>query len=104
MSFLNANRRRRVREIAREEYLVASSVHPNPKRQPEGIGDIAIPTATTRIKNAAEYQSIVGQLLAAIAIKLAIALIEKWVKEQLVGQSVPKNFQPEEPGYAKTPR
>ncbi len=104
MSFLNANRRRRVREIAREEYLVASALHPNPKRQPEGIGALATNTAITRITNAPEYQSILGKLLAAVAVKLAIALIEKWVKEQLVGQSVPANFQPEEPGYAKTPR
>ncbi len=77
MSFLNANRRRRVREIAREEYLVARALHPNPKRQPEGIGALATNTAITRITNAPEYQSILGKLLAAVAVKLAIALIEK---------------------------
>jgi len=100
---LSANRRRRVRKIAREEYLVASRLQLHPEKRPESVSGMAIRSTVVRIQNSREYQSIVGTILAGIAIRLAIRLIEKWIEDSLFGGRVPEDYQKGEPGYAKPP-
>tara|TARA_R110002110_G_scaffold116667_1_gene288273 strand:- start:1520 stop:1834 length:315 start_codon:yes stop_codon:yes gene_type:complete len=98
---LSANRRRRVRELAREEYLVASRLQLHPEKRPDSVSGVAIRSVAGRIENSREYKSIIGGLLAKFAIALAIRLIEKWIEEALFGCRVPEDYQKGEPGYAK---
>lgn len=80
---LGRKRRNRVREIAREEYL---------SKDPESA------LASTRERVRAEYGSLIGTILVALAVKLATALIMSWIEDNLL--EPPGSYQSTEPGFS----
>ena len=97
--FLSKAKRIEVREIARQEYLVACRLHLNPARNAEKVFLMAQRSTTTRLKNARSYQSVIGAILLPIAAKLAVRLIEKWIEDQLFDAGeLPRDYQLGEPG------
>lgn len=96
---LSKNKRVRLREIARQEYVVACRINPDFHADKSSIKKIAIRNAKTRVKNSAEYGGLIHSLLLSLATKLVVALISKWIEENLQGEDISVGYQKGEPGY-----
>ena len=95
---LRKNAREKIREIARQEYLVACRM--NDFYSEKGIiSRIARKNAAKRLRDSPEYGGILNALLLSIATKLLAQIIEKWIEENLSGEEVKSGYQAGEPGY-----
>ena len=99
MHVFSKSRRIRLREIAREEYYVASKMVGSVFDKPETIKKVAARNAKSRLAQTREYGGFLNALLLSIAIKVIIKLIEHWIEEKLSASDVPESYQLGEPGY-----
>ena len=95
---LRKNAREKIREIARQEYLIACSMH-DFYTEKETISRIARKNAVKRLRDSPEYGGILNALLLSIATKLLTQIITKWIEENLSGDEVQSGYQAGEPGY-----
>ncbi|MDB4449114.1 hypothetical protein N9130_01140 [bacterium] len=96
---LSKNKRVRLRDIARQEYVVACSINPDFYSDKSSIKKIAIRNAKLRVKNSAEYGGLIHSLLLSLATKLVVALIQKWIDENIQASELSTSYQEGEPGY-----
>jgi len=95
---LRKNAREKIREIARQEYLIACRMHDFCSEKAI-ISRIARKNAVKRLRDSPEYGGILNALLLSIATKLLTQIIEKWIEENLSGEEVQSGYQAGEPGY-----
>jgi hypothetical protein len=93
------NKRLRLRDIARQEYSVACSINPDFHASKSSIRKIAIRNATLRVRNSPEYGGLIHALFLSLATKLVVALIQKWIDENIEAADLSKSYQEGEPGY-----
>lgn len=98
MNFLARKKRERLRQVARQEYSVACRKHADFLSEKVAISEMAIFNARKRLSQSSEYGGILNALLLAVATKLIVALITKWVEENIQAKDLPDSFQPGEPG------
>lgn len=96
---LSKNKRVRLREIARQEYVVACRINPDFHADKSSIKKIAIRSAKIRVKNSPEYGGLVHSLLLSLATKFVVALITQWIDENMQASDLPQGYQKGEPGY-----
>lgn len=95
---LRKNAREKIREIARQEYLIACRMHDLYSEKP-AILRIARKNAVKRLRNSEGYAGILNALILSIATKLLTQIIQKWIEENLSGEEVKSGYQAGEPGY-----
>lgn len=98
MHVFSKKRRARLREIAREEYYIASKLSAD-SGNASVVKKLAIKNARQRLVESGEYGGFFSALLLSIAIKIIIKLIEHWIDENLLASEVPEAYQLGEPGY-----
>ncbi len=98
MHVFSKKRRSRLREIAREEYYIASRLSADASNL-SVIKKLAIKNARQRVVQSGEYSGFFSAILISIAMKIIIKLIEHWIDENLLASDVPKAYQLGEPGY-----
>jgi hypothetical protein len=98
MHVFSKKRRSRLRDLAREEYYIASKLSANPDNTAV-IKKLAIRNARQRLVESGEYGGFFSAILLSIAIKIIIKLIEHWIDENLSASDVPETYQLGEPGY-----
>lgn len=99
MHVFSKSRRVRLREIAREEYYVASKIVGDPEKNPSAVRRLAVGNARSRLAQTNEYGGFLNALLLSIAIKVITKLIEHWIEKHLSASDVPQSYQEGEPGY-----
>jgi hypothetical protein len=95
---LRKNAREKIREIARQEYLVACRMH-DFHSEKAVISRIARKNSVKRLRDSPQYGGILNALLLSIATKLLTQMIEKWIEDNLSGDEVKSGYQAGEPGY-----
>lgn len=95
---LQKNAREKIREIARQEYLIAWRMH-DFHSEKATISKVARKNAVKRLRNSEGYAGILNVLLLSIATKLLTQIIEKWIEQNLSGEEVKSGYQAGEPGY-----
>lgn len=94
------NSRSTVRKVARECYLESVMRHESPKSQIESIKRDAIKEFKKRIRKEKPFKSILASIVISIAVRLAIALITKWIEQNLFSErKLSRDYQFGEPGY-----
>lgn len=99
MQVLSRERRLRLRDIARQEYYIASKVVEDSDYREGRIKRLAVKNARQRLKDSREYGGFLNALLLSIAIKLITKLIEHWIDEKLSASELGKTYKEGEPGY-----
>ena len=95
---LRKNAREKIREIARQEYLIACRMH-DFYSEKATISRIARKNAVKRLRDSPEYGGILHALLLSIATKLLVKIITQWIQENLSGEEIKSGYQAGEPGY-----
>jgi len=97
---IKANRRRAVRKVAREAYLTASRRFTSPpENKPEILG-MTVAESRAALVRSGEFDGILGSIMLTIAMHLVVALVEKWLKDNLFSsESLSPLFKEGEPGY-----
>lgn len=99
MHVFSRERRLRLRDIARQEYYIASKVVEDSVGREDEIKRLALKNARQRLKDSREFGGFLNALLLSIAIKLITKLIEHWIDEKLSASELGKTYKEGEPGY-----
>lgn len=99
-SLLGTDRKTTVRRVARIEYLTACAVYLTPSQRGDEITAIATAKLKETLSSRREFKGIIGGILLKIAMALAVALIKKWIEEELFSlDTLPSHYRKGEPGY-----
>jgi len=99
-SLLGTDRKMVVRRLARIEYLTACAVYLTPSQRGDEITAIATAKLKETLSSRREFKGIIGGILLKIAMALAVALITKWIEEELFSlDTLPSHYRKGEPGY-----
>ena len=103
MNYLMSRERKNdVRSTARLVYLNTSQRFITPHLNKPEILRISLGEIRQSLVESKKFNSVLGGLMMAIAMKLATKLIERWLDENLFSlESVPPEFTKGEPGYAE---
>lgn len=105
MNILSSKRKKFIRKVTREEYLVSCELfnrNPHNKKQKEFILSNSRRLISVRLDSGKPFQSIIGRLLISIAMKMAMELIEQWIEDNIfTEEKLSEKFQEGEVGYVK---
>jgi hypothetical protein len=103
MNYLMSRERKNdVRSTARLVYLNTSQRFITPHLNKPEILRISLGETRQSLVESKKFNSVLGGLMMAIAMKLVTKLIERWLDENLFSlESVPPEFAKGEPGYAE---
>jgi len=91
-----------VRAEARLAYVGTARRFMTPHLNKPEILRIAVGETRQRLVESKRFNSVLGGVLLAIAMKMVERLVEKWLEENLFSaESVPSQFTKGEPGYAE---
>ena len=91
-----------VRSVARECFLDEAVKYSSPKSNADSIKREAIKAFKKRIRKEKPFKSIIASIVLSIAIRLAIALITKWIEQNLFSErKLSPDYQYGEPGYTQ---
>lgn len=101
---MSKQRRDEIRSTARWTYLNAVRRFTAPYKNKPEIKRMVIGETRVALVQSGKFESIIGGIMLAIATKLIVKLIEKWLDENLFSaESLSPSFTEGEPGYvAKT--
>ena len=97
---MSRERRVEVRSTARWTYLNAVRRFTSPYKNKPEIKRMAVGETRVALIESGKFDSIIGGILLALATKLIVALIEKWLDDNLFSiESISPKFASGEPGY-----
>lgn len=97
--WLKPRMRIRVRQIARDSLIEASYSESYPMHKEPQIKRKAIRMVREKLSKEEGFGGIFASILIAIAVRIAIRLIEDWIDKNLFDQSIPAEYQEGEFGY-----
>lgn len=103
MNYLMSKQRKEdVRSTARLIYLATAKRFITPHLNKPEIQRISVGEIRQTLIESKKFDSVLGGLMLAIAMKLVTRLIERWLEENLFSlKDVPRQFTKGEPGYAE---
>ena len=97
---MSRSRRSDVRKQARLTYLATTKRFMTPHLNKEDIHRMAVGETRIALIQSKKFDSVIGSIFLAIAVKLITKLIEKWLDENLFSlDSISPQYTEGEPGY-----